>query len=65
MMYEVALVNPKTNEQKNIVVTLSLEQAEGAKASPCLQTYVQGVAWVDIPEDFMPMGNGVRPVPLQ
>jgi hypothetical protein len=65
MMYEVALVNPKTNEEKKIVVTLSHEQAEGAKVSPCLQTYVQGVAWADIPDGFMPIGGGVRPVPLQ
>jgi hypothetical protein len=65
MMYEVALVNPKTNEEKKIVVELSPEQAEAAKASPWLQTYVQGLAWVNIPDGFMPIGGGVRPVTLQ
>jgi hypothetical protein len=64
-MYEVKLVNPKTNEEKKIVVELSPEQASVAKASPWWQAYVQGVARVDIPEGFMPIGGGVRPVTLQ
>jgi hypothetical protein len=64
MIYEVDLVDPKTNEEKTIVVELLPEQAEGAKASSCLQTYVQGVARINIPDGFMPIGGRVRPVTL-
>ena len=65
MMFSVALVNPKTNEQRTITVSLSPEQIAAAKSSPCEQTYVQGVARPDIPDGFMPLGNGVRRVTLQ
>jgi hypothetical protein len=65
MNYEVALVNPKTSEQKTIVVELSTDQASAAKSSPCLNSFVQAIAWPDIPAGFLPVGNGVRPVTLQ
>jgi hypothetical protein len=65
MNYEVALVNPATSEQRKILVELSRQQAADAKAAPCLHTFVQNIARPEIPEGFMPLGNGVRPVTLQ
>lgn len=65
MIYEVALVNPKTNKQKKIFVTLSPDQVKGAKASPCEQCFIQDIARTDIPAGFMPIGNDVRPQKLQ
>jgi hypothetical protein len=65
MNYEVALVNPKTSEQKKIIVALSPEQVADAKAAACLQTFIQGIARLEIPDGFMPAGNGVRAVTLQ
>ena len=65
MNYEVALVNPKTNEHKNIIVALSPEQVAGAKAAACLQSFIQGIARPEIPDGFLPIGNGVRAVTLQ
>ena len=65
MNYEVAIINPKTSEQRKIPVELSLDQVEAAKASPCFQSFVQTLARPDIPDGFMFAGNGVRPVTLQ
>jgi hypothetical protein len=65
MNYEVALVNPKTSEQKKIIVALSPEQAADAKAAACLQSFIQGIARPEIPDGFMSAGNGVRAVTLQ
>jgi hypothetical protein len=61
MMYEVRLVNPKTNEERKIVV--DADEAL-ANASPSLQTYVQDVARPEMPAGFMPLGKGVRQVLL-
>jgi hypothetical protein len=61
MMYEVRLVNPKTNEERTVTVFADRTAAEG---SPCLHTYVQTIARPDIPAGFMPISNGVRPVVL-
>jgi hypothetical protein len=62
MMYEVRLINPRTAEERKVVVFADRALAE---ASPCWQSYVQGTAWPDIPPGFMPIGNGVRPVTKQ
>lgn len=62
MNYEVAIVNPRTNEQRNVFVTLSADQVDAAKASPCEQSFVQRLASSEIPAGFLPIGNGVRPV---
>lgn len=60
MIYEVRLVNPKTNEERKITIS-----AEPPAAGICLQTHVFAVARPDIPCGFMPIGNGVRELPLQ
>jgi hypothetical protein len=65
MNFEVGIVNPRTSEQRRLIVELSSEQAAAAKSAPCLQSYVQLVAHPQIPQGFLPIGNGVRPVTLQ
>jgi len=55
--YEVALVNPKTNRTRKIVVS-----AEPPSATEDLQNYVQTLARPNIPEGFMCLGGGVRPL---
>jgi hypothetical protein len=65
MNYEVGIVNPRTGEERKILAELSLEQVDAAKSSPCFQSFVQNVARADIPDGFMPMGNGVKAVTLQ
>jgi hypothetical protein len=62
MNYEIEIVNPKTNEQKKIVVELSPDQLAAAKASPYLETYVVDIARPQIPDGFLPIGQRVRPV---
>jgi hypothetical protein len=63
--YEVEVVNPRTNEQRKIFVEMSPHQAAAARSAPCLQTFVQTIARPEIPDGFMPIGNGVRPVTMQ
>jgi hypothetical protein len=65
MNYQVAIINPRTNEQRKILVELSAERAEAAKASPCFQAFVQNIVRPDIPDGFMPLGGGVKAVTLQ
>ena len=65
MNFEIGFVNPKTNEEKKIVVELSPKQAAAAKEAPCLQTYIQTIAQDRRPQGFLFLGNGVRPVTLQ
>jgi|tagenome__1003787_1003787.scaffolds.fasta_scaffold20457415_2 hypothetical protein len=60
MIYEVRLVNPKTNEERKITVS-----AAPPAAGICLQTHVHAIAQPDIPAGFMLLGNGVRELPLQ
>jgi hypothetical protein len=63
MIYEVDLVDPKTNEEKTIVVELPLDQRGAAEAMPIEQVYAQ--AFQNMPAGFMPIGGRVRPVTLQ
>jgi hypothetical protein len=63
MIYEVTLVNPKTNEEKKIVVELSPDQRSAPKAIPIEQVYAQ--ARQNMPAGFMPIAGRVRPVTLQ
>jgi hypothetical protein len=63
--FEVEVVNPRTNEQRKILVELSPRQAEVAITAPWLPEYVQALAKPRIPEGFLLLGNGVRPVTLQ
>jgi hypothetical protein len=65
MNYEVAIINPKTNEERKILAKLSIEQVVAADASPCFQTFVHNIVRPDIPPGFMPVGRGVKPVVLQ
>ena len=65
MNFEVAIVNPRTSEQRKILAELSAEQVAAAKASPCFQTFVQNIVRPDIPDGFMPIGNGAKAVTLQ
>ena len=61
MNFEVAIVNPRTSEQRKILAELSAEQVAAAKASPCFQTFVQNIVRPDIPDGFMPIGNSTAP----
>ncbi|MGY2906557.1 hypothetical protein [Bradyrhizobium sp. URHC0002] len=65
MNYEVRVVNPKTNEECKIVVSLSPEQVKAMKGLEWAQEYVQALARPNIPRGFIPLGNGVRAVTLQ
>jgi hypothetical protein len=62
MNYEITLVNPKTNEQRKILVELSPDQLAAAKSAPYLEMYVVDIARPQIPDGFMPIGQRVRPV---
>jgi hypothetical protein len=62
MNYEIAIVNPRTNEERKILAELSLDEVDAAKASPCFQSFVHNIVRPDIPDGFLPLGNGVRPV---
>jgi hypothetical protein len=59
MIYEVAIVNPKTGEQRNINIV-----AEPVPHGACMHTFVQMRAreQEEIPAGFLPMGCGVREV---
>jgi hypothetical protein len=59
MMYKVTIVNPRSGEES--VIHVFAEKA-AVDASPCGQTYVQTIARPEIPDGFLPIGNGVRPV---
>lgn len=63
MIYELDVVNPKTNEEKKITVELTPEQRAMATAIPIEQVYLQ--ARQNMPEGFMPIGGRVRSVTLQ
>jgi hypothetical protein len=65
MNYQVAVVNPRTSEERKIVVSLSPEQVDAVNALTCWQEYVQALAKPDMPAGFLALGNGVRPVTLQ
>jgi hypothetical protein len=65
MNFNVALVNPRTGEQRTILIELSQQQAADAKGAPCLQSFVQAKARAAFPDGFMPLGNGVAAVTLQ
>ena len=65
MNYEVAIINPRTNEERKIIAELSTDQLAAAEASPCFQSFVHSLVRADIPAEFMPIGNGVKPVTLQ
>jgi hypothetical protein len=57
--YHVRLVNPRTSEERTMTV---LANSVAAEAAPCFHTYVQEIARPDIPDGFIPIGSGVRPV---
>ena len=65
MNYNVEIINPHTDERRQVLVELSTEQTKTATEAPCLQTYVQSFVWPNLPDGFIPLGNGVRPVTLQ
>lgn len=63
MIYSLILVNPKTNEDREIFVSLTAARTAEAKASPCLEAFVCEAARPDMPEGFMGTGR-VREVRL-
>jgi len=65
MNYEVAIINPRTSEERKIIAELSIDQVEAAKASPCFQSFIQNIVRPDIPNGFMAVGNGVKAVTPQ
>ncbi|OPH83032.1 hypothetical protein [Nitrobacter vulgaris] len=58
MIYEVRCVNPRTNEERSITV-----KADPPAAGVCIQTYAQKLAKPILPAGYLPIGNGVRPLP--
>lgn len=62
--FEVEAINPRTGEHRKILVELSSKQAEAAISAPWLTEYVQALAKSLMPDGFLPLCNGVRPVTL-
>jgi len=71
MIYAVALVNPKTNEERETFVALTAEDLANV---PCLHDFVlmaaqrkisHGFMPQEIPDGFMPIAGRVREVALQ
>jgi hypothetical protein len=62
MIYEVDVVNPKTNEERTLTVEVTAEQNTAARISTDWMREVQLLA--EIPDGFMPIGGRVRPLPL-
>lgn len=60
MIYLVDVVNPRTNEERTITVSLTELERARAKRSPCWMSAVQDLARPSIPKNFMPIGNRVR-----
>ena len=60
--YEIDLVNPKTNEETAVTVSLTELQRARAKRSPDWMRSVQQFAQPLIPPNFMPIGGRVREV---
>jgi hypothetical protein len=58
--YEVDLVNPKTNEETAVTVSISELQRARAKQSLDWMATVQDMARPLMPAGFMPIGMGVR-----
>ena len=65
MNYKMELVNPITNEHRWILVSLSPAQDAAVKTLECAHLYLQALARPQIPEGFMHVDNGIRPVTLQ
>jgi hypothetical protein len=62
MKFEVALVNPKTSEDRTIIVELAADQVEQARESGDQAGWIQTFAKPKFPPDFMAVCNGVCPV---
>ena len=60
--YEIDLVNPKTNEETAVTVSISELQRARAKASADWMGALQDLARPLLPEGFMPIGCRVRSV---
>lgn len=60
MIYLVDVVNPRTNEERTITVSLTELERARAKRSPCWMSAVQALARPSMPDGFMPIGNRVR-----
>lgn len=65
MNYEVALVNPKTNEERKIVVVMSAHEHNAASASSDFNSHIMNKIRPLVPVGFLMIGNAVRPVTLQ
>lgn len=62
MKFELALVNPRTSEDRTIVVDLTAEQVSQARESEDPAAWVWTFAKPQFPPGFMAVGNGVCPV---
>ena len=62
MIYQIDVINPKTNEERTITVELSSEQNVAARIG---LDWMQKVwSFASLPAGFMPIGNRTRPLPL-
>ncbi|EIG63481.1 hypothetical protein [Bradyrhizobium sp. WSM1253] len=62
MIYQIDIIDPKTNEEQTVTVELSPEQNVAARASQDWMREVQLHA--RLPQGFMPIGRRVRPLPI-
>ncbi|MEH2546659.1 hypothetical protein V1283_003304 [Bradyrhizobium sp. AZCC 2262] len=62
MIYQVDVVNPKTNEEQTITVELTPEQ--NAEARACADWVSKIWSLATLPAGFMPIGTRTRPLPL-
>jgi hypothetical protein len=60
--YEIDLVNPTTNEETSVTVSITELQRARAKRSPDWMRSVQQFAQPLLPSGFMPIGGRVRGV---
>ena len=60
--YEIDLVNPKTNAETLVTISITELQRARAKKSPCWMREVQILANPLLPPGFMPIGGRVREV---
>ncbi|MCK1671237.1 hypothetical protein [Bradyrhizobium sp. 150] len=58
--YEIDVVDPKTNEERQITVSVTPEERARAKCSSDWMRVIQDLARPLIPVGFLPIGNRVR-----
>ncbi|MDH2400780.1 hypothetical protein QCM77_12625 [Bradyrhizobium sp. SSUT18] len=58
--YEIDLIDPKTNEERQITVSVTPQQRAQALCSSDWMRVIQDIARPLIPAGFLPIGNRVR-----